>query len=311
MSGRLLGLGACLPERRLTNAMLEEMVDTSDAWIRQRTGISERRILDGPLLEPAVAAAREALADAGITPENLGFIVCATISSDRICPGMASSVQAVLGATCPAMDINAACSGFLYALHTAMKLYEGKPMLVIGAEKISSLVDWTDRASCVLFGDGVGAVVYGEDASLPPGGVMASRLFAHADRDGAIDIGPQEPGGPQRIVMAGAKVYRFATRALCNAVRAVLGDAALSMNDIDWLVPHQANARIVEDAVKLLRLPEERVFMNIANVGNTSAASIPLALYQLARSGKLQRGQRVCMTAFGGGLTSAAMLLRW
>lgn len=305
----VLGCGASLPDKVITNFDLEMMVETSDEWIVQRSGIRQRRSADGPILPYALAAAREAMSEAGVTPAELGFILCATVSPDRTCPNMANDVAAELGAICPAMDISAACSGFPYGLHTASRLFDDAPILLIGAERLTNLVNYSDRTTCFLFGDGAGAVVLGRRKG---SGLLASRLFAFPDNKQAITIAPfDSQGGLTRIAMNGRAVYRFATIAFQDALRAALSDAQIPIDRLDWLVPHQANGRIIEAAVQQMGIPMEKVIINIDRTGNTSAASIPVALHELWRSGKLKRGDTLAMAAFGGGLTSGAAVFRW
>ncbi len=305
----VLGMGGRVPDTRVSNDDMAKIVETSDEWITQRTGIRERRLCNGePLLVSALAASREALAESGVAPQDLGFILCATVSADTPLPSISCALQAELGATCPAMDVNAACSGFLFALYTAVKFFEGKPILVLGAEKLSNVTDYTDRTTCVLFGDGAAAAVIGER---PESGLLAIEIKTYPDEAHALNMTRKTPEGPAYIRMDGQGVYKFATRALGEGVQRVLEQAKLTLADVDWLVPHQANLRIIEKAVARLGFPMEKVFINIDRYGNTSAASVPIALWELWRSGRLKRGDIVALTAFGGGLSSGAALLRW
>ncbi len=302
------GMGGALPERHLTNEDLSRMVDTNDEWIVQRTGIHERRICQGETtLQLALAAAREALQEADVAPQELGFVLCASITPDQAVPSLACSLGAALQTACPCMDINAACSGFVYALHTAVRLFEERPILVVGAERLSAITDYQDRATCVLFGDGAGAAVVGKSRG---GRILATDLTASPDVKGALTA-PVGQGPGCFIRMCGTEVYRFATQALESGLRRVLTAAGRAPGEVSWYVPHQANLRIIKAASDALCVPLERFFVNIGRLGNTSSASVPLALWELWRSGNLRRGELVALSAFGGGLTSASALLVW
>ncbi|QIK38075.1 ketoacyl-ACP synthase III [Caldichromatium japonicum] len=314
---RILGTGGYLPARVLTNAELEQMVDTSDAWIRERTGIEKRHLAaEGETCcDLAEQAARRALAAADLDPSELDLILVATTTPEQFFPSTACLLQQRLDVHgCPAFDLQAVCAGFVYALDVADKYIRtgaARHALVVGAETISRLVDWSDRTTCVLFGDGAGAVVLG--TSDTPG-----ILSAHLHADGAYASLLQVPGGhgngqPQRafIEMRGNEVFRFAVTTLGRIVDETLEANGLTKDDIDWLVPHQANIRIIQATARKLDLPMERVIVTVAEHGNTSSASIPLALDQAIRDGRIQRGETLLMEAFGGGFAWGAVLARY
>jgi len=307
---RIVATGGYLPERILSNYDLEQMVDTSDAWIFARTGIRSRHIAapDEKTVDMAEAAARQALADAGLQAEDLDLIVVATTTPDQIFPSTACLLQARLGNHgAPAFDIQAVCTGFIYALATADRFIRSggvRHALVIGVDSMSRVVDWTDRGTCILFADGAGAVVL--SASDEPG-IISTRIHA----DGAYAELLQVPGGETRMTMQGNAVFRMAVRTLGEIVQETLAANTLTPEDIDWLVPHQANIRIIQATADKLGLPMERVVMTVEHHGNTSAASVPLALDDAARRRCFQPGQRLLLEAFGGGFTWGSALLRW
>ena len=307
---RIVATGGYLPERILSNHDLEQMVDTSDAWIFARTGIRSRHIAapDEKTVDMAEAAARQALADAGLQAEDLDLIVVATTTPDQIFPSTACLLQARLGNHgAPAFDIQAVCTGFIYALATADRFIRSggvRHALVIGVDSMSRVVDWTDRGTCILFADGAGAVVL--SASDEPG-----IISTHIHADGAYADLLQVPGGETRMTMQGNAVFRIAVRTLGEIVQETLAANTLTPEDIDWLVPHQANIRIIQAPADKLGLPMERVVMTVEHHGNTSAASVPLALDDAARRRCFQPGQRLLLEAFGGGFTWGSALLRW
>ena len=307
---RIVATGGYLPERILSNHDLEQMVDTSDAWIFARTGIRSRHIAapDEKTVDMAEAAARQALADAGLQAEDLDLIVVATTTPDQIFPSTACLLQARLGNHgAPAFDIQAVCTGFIYALATADRFIRSggvRHALVIGVDSMSRVVDWTDRGTCILFADGAGAVVL--SASDEPG-----IISTHIHADGAYADLLQVPGGETRMTMQGNAVFRIAVRTLGEIVQETLAANTLTPEDIDWLVPHQANIRIIQATADKLGLPMERVVMTVEHHGNTSAASVPLALDDAARRRCFQPGQRLLLEAFGGGFTWGSALLRW
>ncbi len=322
----ILGTGRALPSRVLTNRDLEQMVDTSDEWITQRTGIKERRVVaEGESnSQLAIAAARKALERAGVAPEELDLIIVATLTPDYLMPSVAILVQQALGAwKAGAFDLSATCSGFLYALSIADKFIREVPerrILVIGSEVLSHKTNWEDRTTCVLFGDGAGAAVV---TGSPDGrrGVLSTHL--HADGSlwhlltlkGCGSLYPpcdsRIPRADYFIRMQGREVFKQAVRAMEAVALEALEANGISPSDISLLIPHQANIRIIEYLRERLGLPEERVFVNIHRYGNTSAASIPIALDEAQEEGRLSPGDLVLMVSFGGGFTWAAVLLRW
>ncbi len=310
---RILGTGSYLPERVLTNAELERMVDTSDEWIRTRTGIRERRIADPgeTTCDLAERAARAAMQAAGVEPSDIDLIVVATTTPDKVFPSTACLLQARLGVGgCPAFDLQAVCTGFIYGLAVADQFIRAgtvRRALLVGAETLSRILDWTDRGTCVLFGDGAGAVVL--EASDEPG-VLSTHL--HADGayehlltvDGGISQGYDKVAeGNAYIRMQGNEVFRVAVNTLGRIVEETLEANGVGQDAIDWLVPHQANTRIISATAKKLKLPMERVVVTVDVHGNTSAASVPLALDAAVRDGRIRRGQRLLLEAFGAGFT--------
>ena len=318
----IIGTGAYLPEKVLTNDDLAEIVDTSDEWIRTRTGIRQRHIAaDGELTSDlAVQAARNALADAGLGPADIDMILVATTTPDRTFPATAATVQEKLGITHggPAFDVQAVCSGFLYGLATAdafIRSGQARTVLLIGAETFSRILDWQDRGTCVLFGDGAGAVIMRAEegrGDLSDRGVLATRL--HADGRYAdllyVDGGPSAGESCGKVRMKGREVFRHAVVKLAEVTREVLDDAGARPEDIALMVPHQANIRILEATAKKLGLPPEKVHVTVDRHGNTSAASVPLALDDARRSGRLHPGDLVLLEAMGGGFTWGASLVR-
>lgn len=324
MSSVITGWGKAVPERVLTNADLERMVETSDEWIVARTGIRERHIAapDDSAATLAVVAGREALTRAGLAATDLDLIIVATVTGDYTFPATANLVQDALGARCPAFDIQAACSGWLYGLvmaHQFLTAGAMKHILVIGVEVLSKITNFQDRQTCVLFGDGAGAAVLA--ASDEPGGVLGWTLGS----DGARPERLYRPAGGSRlpitkdnvaapeayINMMGSEVFKFATRIMGTAMEEALTNAGLTAQDIDLFIPHQANLRIIEAATRRLNLPAEKVFVNLQYYGNTSAAAIPIALCEAIDQGRITPGSQIGMVAFGAGLTWAAVALKW
>lgn len=307
---RIAGTGSYLPSKVLTNADLECMVDTTDEWIVARTGIRERHIVaEGELTSDlAVQASLKAIESAGIQVGDIDLILVATTTSDKIFPSTACIVQAKLGAGgCPAFDIQAVCSGFVYALATAdqfIKSGAAKCALVVGAEAFSRITDWTDRSNCILWGDGAGAVIVKAD-SQP--GIISTHLHA----DGQFDKMLHVPRETDTIVMEGNAVFKMAVNTLEQIVDETLESSGLQKSDIDWLVPHQANIRIIQATAKKLGMSMERVVVTVDRHGNTSAASIPLAFDEAVRDGRIKRGETVLMEAFGGGFTWGSVLLKY
>ena len=322
MSGsRLLGTGSALPRQVVTNAQLAERVDTSDEWIVERTGIRQRHIAeaDETTATLATAAARAALADAGVEASSIGLIILATATPDNTFPATATKVQAALGCNGGiAFDVAAVCSGFLYALSVADSLLRtgmAKRALVIGAETFSRILDWEDRTTCVLFGDGAGAVVLEEpaaDAGKDAPGIIASKLHA----DGAchdllyVDGGPSSTQTVGHVRMRGPEVFRHAVVNLSDVLKEVLADTGFSASDIDWVVPHQANARILDATARKLGISPDKVIVTVDRHANTSAASVPLALDVARKDGRIKPGDLVMLEAMGGGFTWGASLIR-
>ncbi|MFC4761509.1 beta-ketoacyl-ACP synthase III [Dyella koreensis] len=318
---RITGTGSALPERVLTNADLEQFVDTSDEWIQSRTGIRQRHVaVEGQTTgDFAFLAAQRALEAAGVKASELDLIVLGTTTPDIIFPSTACLVQHRLGANgCAAFDVNAACSGFVYALGIADKFIrsgQSKKVLVIGAETLTRMIDWSERETCVLFGDGAGAVVL--EASSEPG-IYATCL--HADggykellwNPVGVSAGfRDEPNHGVRINMSGREVFKVAVKTLDALVEETLKAGGMEASQLDWLIPHQANLRIIEATAKRLNMPMEQVIVTVDKHANTSAGSVPLALDYAVRSGKVQRGQNLLLEAFGGGFTWASALLRY
>jgi 3-oxoacyl-[acyl-carrier-protein] synthase III len=303
--GRITGWATHLPERRLTNHDLAEIVDTTDEWIRERSGIGARHV-DGKVTEMSVEAGRDALAMAGVDPADVDLLLLATCSSDQQFPASASVVQHEMGMSCGAIDLNAACSGFVYGLVTAMQFTEGgmETILLIGSDALSGITDWTDRGTCVLFGDGAGAVVIQRSADAPT--LLGWDLMSDGS---AASILTCEHGG--KIFMNGKEVFRRAVLAIEGAATRALERAAVSMDDITLVVPHQANIRIIEAALKRLGIPIEKAAMVLEHTGNTSAASIPLAFVDALDKGRVDPGDLVLMVGFGAGMSSAAAVVRW
>ncbi len=314
----LLSTGSALPQKVLTNGDLAGMVDTNDQWIKERSGIAQRRVLSGETLTDLMTqAGRQALDRAKLDAQALDLIVAATFTPETLVPSAAGAVRERLGLdSCVAFDLNAACTGFIYALCTARGLMQTmgyKNVLVIGAEALSKVTDWTDRGTCVLFGDGAGAALLQADAG---GDFLAAHLEGVSDRDKVL-FAPapfgDTPFHKRRdkkhfVEMNGKAVFKFAVTALCRAVKKVLDDARLTAENIQWLVPHQANIRIINFALSKLGFAPEKTVINIDKYGNTSAASVAIALDELFQSGKLKRGDKMILTGFGGGLTAGAIL---
>jgi 3-oxoacyl-[acyl-carrier-protein] synthase-3 len=317
-----IGTGAHLPARVVTNDELSEIVDTNDQWIVERTGIRQRHIAaDGELTSDlATSAARAALVQAGITAAEVDLIVVATSTPDHTFPACAAAVQRKLGATgATAFDVQAVCSGFVFALAVAnnfIKVEQSRTALVIGAETFSRLLDWSDRRTCVLFGDGAGAVVLRAErgtGTTADRGVLANLLGSdgrHYD-DLYVDGGPSSTGTTGHVRMNGREVFRRAVQILSSASQNVMEGSGLTTADLDWLVPHQANRRILDGVAKRLGVPKERVLITVDRHANTSAASIPLALAEAVADGRIQRDQILVLNAMGGGFAWGAALLRW
>ena len=313
----VLGVGSALPKRKVTNEELAERVDTSDQWIVERTGIRSRYIAaDGETTASlATDAARRALEHAGIDATDIQLIVLATATPDQTFPSSATKVQAALGiADCIAFDVHAVCTGFLYALTVAdsmLRSGSANKALVIGAETFSRILDWEDRTTCVLFGDGAGALVLGAEET--DSGILATKLHADGRHNDLlfVDGGPSTTGTVGKLRMKGREVFRHAVVNLAGVLNEVLAEAGLSSADVDWVVPHQANARILDATAKKLGLPSEKVVVTVGEHANTSAASVPLAFDTAVKDGRIQRGDIVVLEAMGGGFTWGAAALRY
>jgi 3-oxoacyl-[acyl-carrier-protein] synthase-3 len=317
-----IGCGAYLPSRILTNAQLSKTLETSDEWIAQRTGIRQRHIAaEGEVTsDMGLAASQQALEMAGIGPEEVDLIVCATSTPDETFPATATRIQARLGSTRgAAFDVQAVCSGFIYALSIAdayIRLGQAQTVLVVGAETFSRILDWTDRSTCVLFGDGAGALLLRGE---PGEGTATDRglLSTHIHSDGRfhdalyVDGGPSLTGTTGHLRMEGKEVFRHAVVRMAEAIDDALEANGLTAGDVDWLVPHQANARIIDAMGRRLALPEDRVVVTVDRHANTSAASIPLALSEAVGDGRIKTGDLLLMEALGGGFTWGSALLRW
>jgi len=315
----ITGTGSALPANCVSNADLAERVDTSDEWIVERTGIRQRYIAgDGETTSTlAIDASRKALAAAGVDADEIGLIILATATPDHTFPATATQVQAALGCGGGvAFDVQAVCSGFLYALATADSLLRtgmAKKALVIGSETFSRILDWDDRTTCVLFGDGAGAIVLeAKDVAEDGPGILASRLHAEgAHKDMLyVDGGPSTTGTVGKLRMKGREVFRHAVVNLANVLREVLEETGMNAADIDWVVPHQANARILDATARKLDLPSEKVVVTVDRHANTSAASVPLALDTAVQDGRIKEGDLVMFEAMGGGFTWGASLAR-
>lgn len=318
MYSRIIGTGSYLPEKILTNQDLEKMVDTSDEWIRARTGISQRHIAaDGQLASDlAVNASQRALENANLKADQIDLIIVATTTPDMVFPSTACILQNKLGIKqCPAFDVQAVCSGFVYALATAdafVRAGKYRNALVVGSEIYSNIVDWKDRSTCVLFGDGAGAVIL--TRSDQPG-ILSSHLHADGNFSDVLAVPGSICGGKVQgspfINMEGNTVFKFAVKVLEEVVIEAVEENNLQATDIDWLIPHQANIRIIRSTAKKLGIPMEKVVTTVDKHGNTSAASIPLALDIAVRDGRVQSDQYVLLEGVGGGFTWGAVLLRW
>jgi 3-oxoacyl-[acyl-carrier-protein] synthase-3 len=323
----ILGTGSYAPERILTNEDLSKMVDTSDEWIRARSGIRERRIAAAgeATSDLAIKAAERALASSGVPASDIDLVVVATVTPDYPMPSTACIVQHKLGipTTAACFDVNAACSGFIYGLDTACAMLSSgryQKALVIGAEKLSSVVDWQDRGTCLLFGDGAGAVVVGV-VDAPGIGLLGTKLGSLGEDTDLLYIpggGSRMPAtvesiarGDQFIKMKGKEVFKLAVRIMEEAARDILEQHGLAAHQIDLVIPHQANLRIIDAIAQYLELPVDRFFVNVDRYGNTSAASIPIAMDEARRGGRIKKGDLTLLVAFGAGLTYGSALIRW
>lgn len=318
MSMKITGTGMYVPERTVTNDELSDYVETSDEWIRQRVGVAERRLSTSETAaELGINAAKAALENAHCTAADLDLIIAATVSGEDIAPSVSCSIQNALGADCMAFDINAACSAFIFMLETAAAYISHgfRRVLVVGAERLSRIVDWTDRSTCVIFGDGAGAAV------LESGENYLASTFTVKGGDSVIKIAaprgnspffkPENEAVTPYIHMNGQETFRYAVNAICSDVKKLLDRAGKTIADVAYIVPHQANSRIIDFAAQRLGIPPEKFYQNISRYGNTSSASIPMALDEMSKKGLLKRGDLLLMCAFGGGLANAACLIEW
>ncbi len=310
---KVIATGGALPSRVVTNDDLSKIVETSDEWIYPRTGIHSRYFCgeDESATDLAIRAASQALERAAIDKNEIGCVIVATLSAEFACPSTACLVQEALGlpADIAALDVNAACTGFIYGTEVARGFLSGngkKYALVIGVEKLSKILDMTDRTTCVLFGDGAGAAVYEADDD--------AMYYSIQGASGSKDIlvpGVNEADGKSYVSMNGKNVFKFAVSAIPRVINGLFSKSELTMDDVDWVVCHQANARIIDHVVKKFKAPSEKFYKNMDRFGNTSAASVPLALNELCESGKVKENDSVMMVGFGGGLTEAGVLLRY
>lgn len=317
MNFKIIGTGMYVPGNIVTNDDMAKLVETSDEWIRQRVGIRERRISTGETTsEMGYRAALSALENAGISAEELDLILVSTVSGETITPSMSCHIQGRLGAHCTCYDINAACSAFLFGLEAAAGHFaRGKcqKALVIGAERLSALMDWTDRSTCVIFGDGAGAAVleagenYLDSLFNVHGGSPVIKIPTH------IGMSPYFKGEQEKplIMMEGQETFKYAVSSICADINAIMQNNHLTPDDIAYIIPHQANMRIIDFASRKLGIPLDKFAVNIEKYGNTSSASVAIALDELNRSGKLKKGDLIIMCAFGGGLADGANLIRW
>lgn len=321
MKAAILGTGSALPDNIVTNEDLSKYVETNDEWITSHTGIKQRHIsCDGTSFATAATAVNRALEDAHIKGSELDLIIGATFTPDYLSPNLASQLQGEIGAKCPAFDMNAACSGFLFGLDIACRYVQSgaaKKVLVAASETVSKIVNYKDRSTCVIFGDGAGAAVVSES---PDDGVLCSVIGTESDIKHSLEIPGLQGDCPfyktheqkeSRLVMDGNEVYMFAVRTMTKDIKNALKQANLEASDIDYVVPHQANIRIIEAVSAKLKILLNKFHININKYGNTSAASVPIALDELARSGKLKKGDKVLMCAFGGGFSSGAAIINW
>ena len=309
---RIIGTGSYLPPKVITNVDLEKTLDTADEWIVARTGISERRVAENEgTCDLAVKASNNALEMAGIDASELDLIILATTTPDKIFPATATMLQNQIGASCPAFDMQAVCAGFVFALTTAQQYIENgkaKNVLVVGSETLSKIVDWDDRGTAILFGDGAGAVVLSEDDET---GILHSKIFSDGRYLSALQTTNNRIGEMGKIRMAGNDVFKIAVSKLSELAEETLLECGLTNDDIDWMVPHQANIRIISAIAKRIKLPMDKVVVTLAKHGNTSAASIPLALDAAVRDGRIQKGHKLMLEGIGGGFSWGGLLIEY
>lgn len=318
MSFYIAGTGSALPEKVVSNDDLAQFLDTSDEWIYTRTGIRRRHVLTHERLDDlAIASAKQALADAGVSGAEVDLILCATMRGDTYTPSLACTVGEAVGSRAPAFDLNAACVGVLYAMEIADSfIFSGKAetVLIVSAEAMSKLVDWADRSTCVLFGDGTGAMVVKKGKGRLAG-VLCSDPDSHVIRmpnfEGMNSPYNQTAQEKLAMYMDGGEVYKFAVNAMGRRIEEACARAGLAPADIDWYLPHQANVRIIDASLKKYHIPKEKVLLNIAECGNMSATSVMVLLDEYAKKGTFRRGDKLLLVAFGGGLTSGAVIVEW
>ncbi len=314
---KIIGTGRVHPSQVVTNEMLEKFLDTNDEWIKTRTGIAERRVISNEKLEDLAAqASLKAIEDAGLTPADIDYIICSNVVNEYITPGLSCIIQGAIGARCACVDVNAACSGFVYALDMAddrLKSGKAKNILVVAAEEATRMVDWSDRSLCVLFGDGAGAVVVTQGE-----GLLCSRLTTQSKVDCLHYVRTLEPTpyitkveNSAPMYMNGKEVFKTAVLSSSRDIKTLLSRAGLKASDIKYYILHQANMRIIEAIANWLKLDMSYFPHNVDYCGNTSSASIPLLLDELARGGKLQKGDKILMSAFGAGFTTGACIIEW
>ena len=309
---RIIGTGSYLPSKVVTNVDLEITLDTSDEWITARTGIKERRIVTNEsTCDLALEASKKALEMSEISPSEIDLIILATTTPDKIIPATATMLQDRLGATCPAFDLQAVCAGFVFALTTAQQYIENgtaKNILVVGSEIMSKIVDWNDRSTAIIFGDGAGAVVVSSDNST---GIKHSKLYSDGSYMSSLHVNNDRINELGTIEMAGNEVYKIAVKRLSDLAEETLNDCNMTSNDLTWMVPHQANIRIISAVAKRINLPMSKVILTLDKHGNTSAASIPLALDVAVRDGRIQNGDSLLFEGIGGGFSWGSVLVEY
>ena len=314
---KIIGTGSAHPQCAVTNEMLEQFLDTTDEWITERTGIKERRVISSEKLEDlAVIAANKALEDAGLTAADIDFIICSNVVNEYVTPALSCIIQGKIGATCPTLDINAACAGFIFAMDMAedkLKCKKAKNILIVCAEEPSRMVSWQNRSTCVLFGDGAGAAVVTEGDELKAIRLTTSSLAEVLYYQRALEPTPyiNKEENYEPLVMRGREVFKHAVTNSCRDIRKLLNQTGLEASDIKYYVLHQANHRIIESIRGFLGVEEERVPHNVERYGNISSAALPALLDELNREGKLQKGDKLVFSAFGAGFTTGACVIEW